>query len=589
MKRLRFTIVVAALILCLPLGLLVSRAIRSVEAEQDLRHEIVAERVFDEMERELTAFLRTEEERPFEHYRYFYIYDEDAPEAALVRSPLADLPKETFVVGHFHVDSEGAVSTPLVDGELVPKPVRGWEPSESLHRAVTTIHAVVGDRWSDVDDNSSFLTASREPEIRIERVERIEQAVTSEQYLRALNKGAFARQNRLTQNAYTAVQNMMPPTKATTLAPRTGEVFLGTMVGERVDGERFLLHRRVSVEDSVYRQGLVLELGPLVTWLERRVLKENELQSRARLFLTSLADADGPGYRFRHRFAEPFQDIESILVLATLPEPGGANYVYLLSALLVATASAGLYGLYRMVAAELAFAEKRQSFVSAVSHELRTPLTAIRMHAEMLRDGVVLEEGKRQQYYEVMTAESERLTRLVNNVLEMSKLERDEPRPEPAAGPLRPVLDQVLETLGPHARQEGFELRVDIESELPDATHDRDGLLQVLFNLVDNAIKYGGATGTNNEISIRTRAVEANVEIEVSDYGPGVDEAQLPHVFEPYYRGKTPDASSTKGSGMGLALVRRLVESIGGTVRGDNGDHGGFTVTVRLVAHWASD
>ena len=112
---------------------------------------------------------------------------------------------------------------------------------------------------------------------------------------------------------------------------------------------------------------------------------------------------------------------------------------------------------------------------------------------------------------------------------------------------------------------------------------------KVLFNLVDNAIKYGGATGTNNEISIRTRAVEANVEIEVSDYGPGVDEAQLPHVFEPYYRGKTPDASSTKGSGMGLALVRRLVESIGGTVRGDNGDHGGFTVTVRLVAHWASD
>ena len=119
----------------------------------------------------------------------------------------------------------------------------------------------------------------------------------------------------------------------------------------------------------------------------------------------------------------------------------------------------------------------------------------------------------------------------------------------------------------------------------------------MLFNLVDNAIKYGGATGpdnddnddNDNEILIRARAVEANVEIEVSDYGPGVDEAQLAHVFEPYYRGKTPDASSTKGSGMGLALVRKLVESMGGTVRGDNGDDSGFTVTVRLVAHGAPD
>lgn len=579
MKRLRLTIVVAALILCLPLGLLVSRALRSVEAEKDLRHEIVAERVFDEMERELTSFLRTEEERPFEHYRYFYLREEDA---TLTRSPLADLPEEPFVVGHFQVDAEGAVSTPLVDGELVPTPVNGWEPSQSLHDAVTTIRGVVDHRWSDVDSESSLHAQLPEPEVRRERVGRIEQAVTSEAYLRALNRGANPRQNRPTQNAFTAVQNMMPPT-APTLAPRTVEVFLGTMVGERVDDEWLLLHRSVSVENAVYRQGLVVELAPLVQWLEGRVLQDNELRTRSRLYLKPLADVDSPGYRFQHRFAEPFQDIESELVLASLPDPRGTNYVYLLSVLLVVTATAGLYGLYRMVGAEVAFAEKRQSFVSSVSHELRTPLTAIRMHAEMLRDGVVLDREKRQQYYEVMTAESERLTRLVNNVLEMSKLERDDPRPDPEAGPLRPVLDQVLETLGPHTSQQGFVLTTDIEPRLPDAVHDRDGLLQVLFNLVDNAIKYGGATGANNEILIRARAVDGGVEIEVSDHGPGVGEDQLAHVFEPYYRGKTTDGSSTKGSGMGLALVRKLVETMGGTVRGENGSHGGFTVTVQLA------
>ena len=103
----------------------------------------------------------------------------------------------------------------------------------------------------------------------------------------------------------------------------------------------------------------------------------------------SEAKASPRAYRFRHRFAEPFQDVESVLVLASLPDPLGSRYVYLLSALLAVAVMAGLYGLYRTVATELAYAQKRQSFVSAVSHELRTPLTAIRMHAEMLRDGAI--------------------------------------------------------------------------------------------------------------------------------------------------------------------------------------------------------
>ena len=579
MKRLRVTIVAAALVLCLPMGLLVSRALKSVEAEKDMRHEIVAERVFDEMERELTGFLRVEEERPFEHYRYFYLPEEDA---TLMRSPLADLPEASFVIGHFQVDVGGAVSTPLVDGELVPTPVSGWEPSESLHEAVTTIRNVVEQRWRGVpkaDDENAVRAELQEPASRRERVGRMQKSVTSEAYLRALNRGASPRQNRYTQNSFTVVQNMMPPT-APTLTPRTVEVFLGAMVGERVDDEWFVLHRSVSVEDTLYRQGLVIELAPLVQWLETRVLQEDELRTRSRLVLTSRADTDAAGYRFHHRFAEPFQDIESELVLASLPDPRGTNYVYLLSALLVVAATAGLYGLYRMVGAEVAFAEKRQAFVSSVSHELRTPLTAIRMHAEMLRDGVVLDPSKRQQYYEVMTAESERLTRLVNNVLEMSKLEREEAGAHAKAGPLRPVLERVLETLGPHTSQQGFVLEADIEPDLPDAVHDRDGLLQVLFNLVDNAIKYGGRADERNEILIRARAGDdSGVEIEVRDRGPGVAQEQLPHIFEPYYRAQ----AGTKGSGMGLALVRKLVETMGGTVRGENVPDGGFAVKVQLA------
>ena len=144
------------------------------------------------------------------------------------------------------------------------------------------------------------------------------------------------------------------------------------------------------------------------------------------------------------------------------------------------TGTAGLVGLYRLVTVRLAYAERRQSFVSAVSHELKTPLTAIRMYAEMLRDGLVSDEEKRHQYYEVITNESERLTRLVNNVLELSKLERHDRSLSVAAGPLLPILEEAREVVTPHAAGEGFAIRLDVEADLPDAVYDRDALLQVV-------------------------------------------------------------------------------------------------------------
>jgi signal transduction histidine kinase len=293
-----------------------------------------------------------------------------------------------------------------------------------------------------------------------------------------------------------------------------------------------------------------------------------------------LSSGEGP-LVYRYQFDEPFTDVAGLLSLDPLPAPGGASYLKWLSALVVLASTLGLLALYRMVAVAVGFAERQQNFVSAVTHELKTPLTAIRLYGEMLRDGLVPDEGKRRQYFGVITAESERLTRLVNNVLELAKLQRKKQGVTSIAGPIEPVLREVVDTLEPHARNEGFEIRVNVPPDLPDARFDRDALEQVLFNLIDNAIKYA-KEGAKRLILIEAEQRDGGVSVSVVDQGPGVSERHLGKVFEPFFRGEPELTRTTKGTGIGLALVRGLVGSMGGEVTVENLAGGGFKVRVSL-------
>jgi signal transduction histidine kinase len=284
-------------------------------------------------------------------------------------------------------------------------------------------------------------------------------------------------------------------------------------------------------------------------------------------------------YAYRHRFAEPFDDLAVRLSLAPLAEASGTGSVYLLSLLLLLAGSAGLFALYRMVAVTVGFAERRNNFVAAVSHELKTPLTAIRMYAEMLRDGIVPSEPKRQEYYGTITSESERLSRLINNVLEFSRLEKGTRHMNLVAGSLGPVVEEMADLLRPHAEREGFALEVFADTDLPPVRYDRDALLQVLFNLVDNAIKYA-RDADQRLISLECRQRDGGVVVLVRDRGPGVAPRHLAKLFEPFFRGETELTRRTKGTGIGLALVKGLVERMDAGITGRNAEGGGFEVRI---------
>jgi signal transduction histidine kinase len=292
--------------------------------------------------------------------------------------------------------------------------------------------------------------------------------------------------------------------------------------------------------------------------------------------------ADGE-HVYRHRFGEPFDSVTASVALAPLGGGSGAGTVYGLAALLAVTGIAGLFAVHRMVTVAMAYAERRSNFVAAVTHELKTPLTAIRMYGEMLRDDLVPSDAKRQEYYRTITAESERLSRLIDNVLEFSRLEKGTREMRLVVGPIGPVVEEVAALLRPHAEREGFTLRTDVARDLPSVRFERDALFQVLLNLVDNALKYARCA-VEREITIECRRVGAGVAVAVRDHGPGVAPRHLGRIFEPFHRGEDELVRTTQGTGLGLALVESLVARMGGAVSGRNAPDGGFEVCVELPA-----
>jgi signal transduction histidine kinase len=380
-----------------------------------------------------------------------------------------------------------------------------------------------------------------------------------------------------------------PPTAAPPDAGGEVDVRISPFHGRSLGPDRLVLWRDVRIGDATWLQGLALRLPELTEHLEKLLLEGSELDTYLRLDWLGGAPPESPlplaGYAhaFAHRFEDPFVDLAVVASLRPLPQPGPSPraWVLRLAVLLALVALLGFGALYRMVAVALHFAERRSNFVAAVSHELKTPLTAIRMYSEILRDDLIPDEGKKREYYGTMAAESERLSRLIENVLELARLEKGTRTMNPSVGDVGPVLVEAVRTLSPHARERGFDLEIRAEPGLPAAEFDRDALLQVLINLVDNAIKFS-RDANERRIQIEALREGERVALRVRDHGPGVPAQHVGRVFQPFFRGERELTRTTRGTGIGLALVKGLVEGMGGTVAARNHPQGGFEVSIGL-------
>ncbi len=349
----------------------------------------------------------------------------------------------------------------------------------------------------------------------------------------------------------------------------------------QLDSGHSVLFRRVWHKNERYVQGILIDQGSFIEELIAPAFRQSSLSSMSELivayrggilqsFTPQYSRLYQPGAKqtnnellFQSRLIAPFDSIELIYTLARLPIGAGGKIIIWSTLVLAIVLIGGCFILYRLGLRQLALVQQQQDFVSAVSHELKTPLTSIRMYGEMLREGWADEE-KRKTYYDFIFHESERLTRLINNVLQLARMSRNEQTASLAAVSLEQVIADLKPRLESQLEPSGFSLSLQGDDTRTDSLIkiDNDGFLQIFINLVDNALKFS-SNAEIKRIDFGHRQVRDGViQFSVRDYGPGIAPDQMKKIFQLFYRSENELTRETVGTGIGLALVQQLASAM---------------------------
>jgi signal transduction histidine kinase len=235
----------------------------------------------------------------------------------------------------------------------------------------------------------------------------------------------------------------------------------------------------------------------------------------------------------------------------------------LISGIALAILGFGIALTLRATSRQVRLAQMKSAFVSNVSHELKTPLALIRLFAETLELGRVKSPEKANEYYRIISSESRRLTQLINNILDFAKIEAGRKEYQFTPCDVAALVDEVLQSYEYQIKGSGFELTKNIDRTLSPIPADPDAISQALLNLLNNAIKYSTDV---RRIHLTVGARNGYVEIQVADQGIGIPASEHERVFEKFFRVSNGLVHDTKGSGLGLALVKHIVEAHGGRV-----------------------
>jgi signal transduction histidine kinase len=241
--------------------------------------------------------------------------------------------------------------------------------------------------------------------------------------------------------------------------------------------------------------------------------------------------------------------------------------IFFYGVLLIIVAALMLLGavlIARDISRESETTQLKTEFVNNISHELKTPLTLIRLYGETLQRKGNLTSKEKKECYEIITKESERLSHLINNVLDFSRIETGRKEFDFKKGNLAEITRDTLESYRYHLEKKGFVIHKDIAGNLPDMNFDGEAIASLLINLLSNAMKF---SLKEKEVTVKLFRDNGNAILQVSDKGIGISQKEIPKIFQRFYQSKNRIGSEAKGSGLGLTLVKHITEAHGGTIQ----------------------
>jgi len=252
-------------------------------------------------------------------------------------------------------------------------------------------------------------------------------------------------------------------------------------------------------------------------------------------------------------------------------------YIFILIVILL---TCGLFFTLHTVNKELNLSRMKSYFMSTVSHEFKSPLTSIRQMAEMLVRERVPTKERKGKYYTTILQQSERLSHLIDNILDFTRMEEGHKIFRFEKGDIIPVVKDIVELFRELTTRSGFQINLTIQDHLPEIIFDREAIQQVVYNLIDNAYKY---SGDSKVIDIQLFSADDNVIVCVTDYGIGIKKQDREKIFSRFYRAGEELSQNVKGSGIGLAIVKQIVDAHHGEITVESSPGKGSKFSVKLA------
>lgn len=573
MRKIHLIFVAIFLAVALPVIFLLTHSYSQLQLNAQYAYKEHAFLVLQMLNQRFVDDMTIEDQRSYSEYRFIRAVPVIGGEE-ITLSELANFPIRSHfkgIVGHFQMDPDGTLRTPILpDGVLEKIPMSDRNKREAVLYKIQTILMKQNFRIGELNNNrpqprdsiESVLDQIYKQDLGLNANKSQKKTVTKREkrFEQTSEKESFAFNVESTQmDAFGLLRTNIDTTHVMEVEI---EPFQATF-----DNTHIIFYRNVKRGTEIFVQGFIVELR---TYLTSLVMNEIKFYPQEQNLILEFTNRDNLLLSYGER-----NNSSTVLLTAPLPSPlanitlnmyvtpkqsaPGSGILLFLGIAMLVVLGGGLFCIYKLTQSQLALASKRQDFVSAVSHELKTPLTAIRMYAELLQNSWVANEEKRQKYYNQIASETERLTRLIQNVLNLSKLDGNRWNVQLRRDRPKSVLDDFVATYSKNVEKQGFELTVSSDTDVKDITlmMDRDAIMQILMNLVDNSLKFS-KNADYKMINIELRLKDTDLYLAVRDYGPGIPQSEMTRVFQEFYRVENEMTRQTSGTGIGLSMVKKL-------------------------------